>query len=417
MILSMEYTSEVSGGLGTHVYELANGLNKAECEVRVLACTPQRTRTLRETNLTVHLLNPDADLSSNDAKPSLAGSILAFTHNLVNKGREVICGDGWRPDVIQCYSWLTYQAARRLGQLYGIPVISVIQYVSEPVERWWGQIPDREIARQEQYLFRQALTFITVSKSMRKIIQDVYGVPGDRLHVVYNGMDPQPFVNPAVKSDAIQRLRQIVAKSNEKIVVFAGRFHPHKGIGALLDSAAQVVVKLPGVRYLLAGEPDSREFALRMKQLLDRHHSLRGKITLLGKIPRRQLAALYQVADVALAPSVYEPFGYVSIEAMAAGVPVIASDVGGLGEIISHGQTGLLVPVHRRETEPHVVDVDKLTEAQLTLLSDESMARKLGSAGRRHVLEFFSLEKMVQSTVNVYRETITGFQKSHRRAV
>jgi len=411
MILSMEYTSEVSGGVGTHILELAKGLSAAECEVCVLACTPGKSKTLQERNLTVHLMSPSEASFLNAAKHSWAGSILAFTPDLVRKGQEVIGEDGWAPNIIQCYSWLTFPAAQQLGQKYRIPVLSVVGYLSEPVERWWGQTPDQEIIRQEEYLFRNSKAFITVSESMLEVIKDNYGVPDDRISVVYNGMDPHPFINPISNSDAVGQLRRKVAKSNEKVVIFAGRLHPHKGIAALLDSASQVAARYPNVRYLLAGEPDSREFAQKIQDLLDQHQGLRGKITLLGKVPRNQLAALYQVADLVLVPSVYEPFGYAAIEAMAAGAPVIASNVGGLKEIISNGQNGLLITVHRRPNESHIVDVGELVETQLSLLNDETMARKIGLEGRRRVLEFFNRETMVRSTMNVYRNTISRFLK------
>jgi alpha-maltose-1-phosphate synthase len=415
MILSMEYTPEVSGGVGTYVLELSRGLLEAECEVCVLSFIPGRAKTLREPNLTVHLVSASAASFPNAEKQSMARSILAFNNDLVKKGQEVIGRDGWLPDIIQCYSWLTFQAAQELGKTYGIPVLSVIGYVSEPIERWWGQIPDLEIVRQEKILFRDCRTFIAVSNSMKRIIQETYGTPEDRIHVVYNGMNPQLFMNPTSKSDVIRRFREAVAGPHEKVVVFAGRLNPHKGITALLDSASQVVAKYPDVRYLLIGEPDSREFTQKMQSLLDQHQRLRDKIIILGKVPRTQLAAIYQVADLALVPSVYEPFGYASIEAMAAGVPVIATNVGGLAEIISDRQTGMLVPVHRRTNEPHVVDVEALTSAQLTLLNDEEMAEQLGRAGRQRILDLFNCEAMVRSTIRVYREAISGFLRDHGR--
>lgn len=411
----MEYTPEVSGGVGTYVLELSRGLINAQCQVCVLSFNPGRAKTLQEQNLTVHLISASAASFSSERKPSITGSILAFSYDLVKKGREVIGGDGWLPDIIQCYSWLTFQAAQELGKTYGIPVLSVIQYVSEPIERWWGQVPDREIVRQEEILFRECRTFITVSNSMKRIIQETYGTPGDRIHVVYNGMNPQLFLNPTSKIDILRRFRQAIAGLNEKVVVFAGRLHPQKGITALLDSASQVIAKRPNARYLLVGAPDSREFTQKMQSLLDQHRRLRDRIIMLGKVPRTQLAAIYQVADLALVPSVYEPFGYASIEAMAAGVPVIAANVGGLAEIITDRQTGMLIPVHRRANESHVVDVGALTSAQLTLLNDEEMAKRLGRAGRQRVLDLFNSEAMVRSTISVYRETISSFLRDHDR--
>jgi alpha-maltose-1-phosphate synthase len=411
MILSMEYSAEVSGGVGTHVVELAEGLIKAECQVGVLAYTPGRPKTLHRSNMTVHLISPSTASFSHAEKQSMAGSILAFNSDLVKKGREVVGRDEWAPDIIQCYNWLTFPAAQELGRVYGIPVLSVIHYLSEPIERWWGQTPNQEILQQEAILFRDGEIFITVSNSMKKIIQSAYGVPGDRIHVVYNGMDLRPFIKPASKPDLIRQLRRTMAGPDEKVVIFAGRLNPHKGITALLDSASQVIAKYPNVRYLLVGEADSREFSQKIEGLLDRYHGLRDRTTLLGKVPRNQLAALYQIADLALVPSVYEPFGYASIEAMAAGVPVIASNAGGLGEIVQHKQTGLLVTVHERTNEPRVVDVGELVSAQLSLLEDEAMAKRLGQAGRQRVLEVFNREAMVQSTMAVYREAISGFLK------
>jgi glycosyltransferase involved in cell wall biosynthesis len=407
MILSMEYTPEVSGGLGTHVLEISNGLSRMGSQVVVIARSPQAEKTIKEGNLVVYLLKHEGGSDAKQTTTSLAGSILAFNNDLMNKAQEVIGGAGWEPDIIQCYNWLTFPAAQQIGRAFGIPVISVVQYISEPIERWWGQKPDQEIISQEKLLFRCAKKFITVSNSMRAIIKSEYSVRDEQISVVYNGMDPQPFIKPALKLELVRRLRRTVAKSGEKIVFFAGRLHPHKGIAALLESASFVVEQFPNVHYVMAGEPDSREFAQYLEQLINRYPGLLHNVTWLGKIPRDDLATLYHIADLAVVPSVYEPFGYAAIEAMASGTPVIATNVGGLSEIVLHNKTGLLSPVQRKEAEPHSIDIGALVSAQLSLLKDEALARKLGLAGRRRVQDYFSAERMTSETIKVYRQAIS----------
>lgn len=404
MILSMEYTAEVSGGLGTHVYEIANGLTEAGIEVVVLACASGKDRSSIAPNLAVYQISPSAG-SLTGAAESPAKAILGFNRDLADHARRVIGDSRLPPDIIQCYSWLTYPSARELGHLWGTPVLSIIQYISEPIERWWGQTPDAEIIRQEEALFRDASEFVTVSRSMSQIIQATHGVSESRIHVVYNGLDTQAFMTPLLKPAAIEELRRAVATANEKVVLFAGRLHPHKGVAAFLDSASRVVEERPDVRYLLAGDPDSLHFAQMVPKLMDKHKGLRAKVTSLGKVPRRQLAALYQIADIAVVPSVYEPFGYVAIEAMAAGVPVVATKVGGLAEIVIHGETGLHVAV-RKSNGQHVVDTEELTAAQMILLGNPSRAREMGVAGYRRVRDLFSAQRMARATIDVYRSIL-----------
>jgi glycosyltransferase involved in cell wall biosynthesis len=104
-----------------------------------------------------------------------------------------------------------------------------------------------------------------------------------------------------------------------------------------------------------------------------------------------------------------------TVEAMAAGVPVVATRVGGLAEMIVHGETGWLVPVHTNAAGRHEVDVEQLAAAQLALLADGGLANRMGSAGQRRVMSEYTLDKMVKATVQVYRQVIAEQKMSHRR--
>lgn len=404
MIISLEYTPALSGGVGTHVLELAAGLGRHGHEVTVLAYSSGRTTMLNRSNVTVHRISPGADSLAKAAKLSMVQGILSFNEDLASYGQSLIQES--RPDIIHFYNWITFAAAHKLQQLFKIPVIGRVSYLSDPVERWWGQIPDPEIARQEEHLFKEASAFISVSRSLRTLINTIHGVSEDQIDVVYNGLDVQQFMKPDLARDEIYRLRSTVAESGQKVVLFAGRLNPMKGISALFASAARVVKEAPNIRYVLIGEADSRDFPQVIDQLFQEYPVLRGKIKLLGRVPRQQLAIMYRIADIFLMPSIYEPFGWVAIEAMAAGLPVVSVNVGGPAEIVLHEQTGLLVPTHARESGLHEVDVEQLAEAQIRLLNDEALAKEFGDNGRQRVMTTFSLEKMVQSTINAYRRTM-----------
>ena len=177
LILSMEYSPEISGGVGTHVQELSVGLSRNGDRVAVVACTVGKSEKIIEKNRIVYLIPPTQPASSSMAASSMTQGILAFNKDLVSYSRQTVFAEWETPDVIQCYNWLTFPAAYELGQSLHVPVVSTIQFVSEPSERWWGQIPDPEIVEQETIAFRNADRLITVSHSMQSIVQSTHGLP------------------------------------------------------------------------------------------------------------------------------------------------------------------------------------------------------------------------------------------------
>jgi glycosyltransferase involved in cell wall biosynthesis len=420
-MLSLEYPPDIVGGLGTHVFELITGLAQTDSVVDLLAFSPRNSKVVETPETRVHFIAPSAAtrhfIQQTTMVHRAVTEALCFNHELTAYGQKLIEKQRPGPDLIHCHDWFTFPAAIELKRRFGIPVVGTIHILNHPIVRRWGMLPDQEVEQQERNNYCQADTLITVSESMREIIRSTYELPADRIHVVHNGLDVQPFMKTALSPAGLGRLRQSIAALDEKIVIFAGRLTPQKGIAPLFAAAAQVLEQYPKVRYLIIGEPDAPDSEQMVQQLLDQYPSLKEKIKLLGKVSRKQLAILYQIADIALVPSVYEPFGYAAVEAMGAAVPVVATRVGGLAEIIEDGKTGLLVPVQAVEGDLHQVDEKALVAAQLALLRDGLLAKQIGAAGQRHVADKFNLQAMARSTMRVYRHAISDFRARNGGAV
>ena len=408
LMLSAEYPPTHKGGQGVHTAELVTGLGQHGYQVTVFAFTPQAPQvTQPQDKVTVHLVAP----KTISFPTEMSQQIEVFNDELLVYCQNCFATQTRPPDLIHCQDWLLFPVARALRQQWGIPIVGTVHLLDEPLQRWWGETPHPDSVFQESRFSHEVQLLITVSHSMAEIIAAAHQQPAQKIRVVHNGFDSRPFAQAALSAPAREKLRSTIAGPKEKIVLFAGRLTPAKGLTALFAAASQVISSLDNVRYLVIGESATRAAAQMMDELQRQYDELKPRLKLLGKIPRRQLAMLYQVADVAVVPSIYEPFGYAAAEAMAAGVPVVASNTGGLAEIITHGETGLLVPTYIDETGRHQVDEAALAEAQLTLLQNPSLAEKLGKAGQQRILCDFTLDKMVIETIQAYGHvlsTITG---------
>jgi glycosyltransferase involved in cell wall biosynthesis len=192
------------------------------------------------------------------------------------------------------------------------------------------------------------------------------------------------LIEPATKGGAI----------DPPTVLFAGRLEPVKGITLLLEAAAIVVEQLPATRFVLAG---SSHPALAQEKLdaLIREHRLEKNVAQVGGLKKTELDEWYARASLCVVPSHYESFGLVALEAMGAGLPVVATRVGGLPELIEDGKTGLLVAAG---------DAHGMAAAITTLLTDPAKAAAMGTAAQEHVRLEFSLERNAALNFSLYEE-------------
>jgi len=206
---------------------------------------------------------------------------------------------------------------------------------------------------------------------------------------IYNAVDVSAITHTD-GSVNLDHLRMNLGLDGCPVVGIVGRLRKEKGHAILLDAMVEVVRNIPDAKLLVVGDgPDRNQLIERSKKL-----GIADHILWLGIKNSGEVFQLYGIMDVVVVPSLFEGFGLTAAEAMAAGVPVVASDVDGLSEVVENGQTGYLVPVG---------DSSAMAKRLVELLSNQSKAQVMGEAGRQRVIQHFSLERFTEATLAVYR--------------
>jgi len=227
---------------------------------------------------------------------------------------------------------------------------------------------------------RHADHVIAVSEATRRIMIEFERVPPERISVVHNGIEALP----APRAEGVALLRRELALEGRPVCLVLARLHEEKGHLVLFEAIPRVRASFPDVLFLLAGDGPDRA---RLEDAV-RQAGLERAVRFLGR--RADVPELLAVASLLVLPSLAESFGFVLVEALSVGVPVVASATGGVPEVVEHGRNGLLVPPGQPLP---------LAEAVLALLADPERRRALGEAGRAGT---FTAEAMVRGYEEVY---------------
>jgi glycosyltransferase involved in cell wall biosynthesis len=230
---------------------------------------------------------------------------------------------------------------------------------------------------------------VGVGQSVRQALIRNEGIPAERVAVIYNGVNLSTFANGSVDRRAVRH--EMGVDAGDWVVILVARLDPLKDLATAVRTLAQVVRRRPDARLVLVGEGPERG----MVEDLVRQHDLTGHVRLLGL--RSDVARLLHAADVFLLTSVSEGIPVTVLEAMAAGLPVVSTQVGGVGEIIEDGRTGLLASAG---------DDQRLAQKILYLADQADLRRQIGCQGRERVRALFSEEQMHASYVRLYREML-----------
>lgn len=248
-----------------------------------------------------------------------------------------------------------------------------------------------------------ATQVIVNSKAVGKIFKSGQKNSSVKVKVIYNCIDPDLY-NPNVDRNALRQ--ELNIGIDIALIGFIGRVHPEKGIEYLIRAVREVVKIVPEVRFLIVGDAalGKEEYQKRMRDL-SAELGLADKILFLGY--RKEVVKIIAALDILVLPSLREPFGLVSLEAMAMKKPVVATNTGGSPEVVIDGKTGLLVPPR---------DSGALFSAIIRLLKDKELARKMGAAGRERATSFFSSEFTISRLQEMYNKILENCRGNNSSA-
>jgi glycogen synthase len=394
LFLTNEYPPNIYGGAGVHVDYLSRELAKLmDVEVRCFG----------DQNMTVeHLRSRGFPLDQSGYKcPKPLASVFGAVERCTDFNTA-----GIDADVVHCHTWYSHWGGILAKLNYGIPLVITVHSL-EPLRPW-----KREqlgggydfTCWLEKTALEMADAVIAVSAGTRDDVNRLFNIRPDRMHVIYNGIDLDEYR----KVSAPAELQRYGVDPQKPFVLFVGRITRQKGIIHLVNAIKHLA---PGFQIVLcAGAPDTPEIAAEMKAAVTAAQAQRSNIVWIQEmVSNTTKIALYSHAAVFVCPSIYEPFGIINLEAMACEAPVVATDVGGIKEVVVHGETGYRVPIGQMTESPFEATDPARFSRDLAARINELMANsalrlKMGRAGRKRAEDKFSWRAIAAQTRDLYAQ-------------
>ncbi len=391
-MMTKEYPPEIYGGAGVHVTELTRfmrGLDGVDVDVHCMGGPRD------EADVYVHGVDPELK----DANASI--KTLSTGLRMANAAAATDI------DVVHSHTWYSGLGGHLTGLLKGIPHVATAHSL-EPHRPWKREQlgGGYDVSSwSERNAMEYADAVIAVSARMKDAILDAYPrISPDSVHVVLNGIDtelwhPRPTWEESKEQYGWSVLEELGVDPTRPMVAFVGRITRQKGVAHLVKAASLFD---DGVQLVLcAGAPDTPEIAKETEQLVhDLQEKRDGIFWVQDMLPKEKIQEILTAADSFVCPSIYEPLGIVNLEAMACGTAVVASDVGGIPEVVVDGETGTLV--HYDESDPEGFERD-IAAAVNNMVADRDRAATIGQAGKKRAEDVFSWENIAEQTVEVYK--------------
>ncbi len=364
-------TASEYGGPSRHVVRLMHHWKKHGHQVGLVS-SPE-PRLMREAQKVAACIFPNSHFVRR----------VQFTKDLQSLGPVFHAFKAFKPDLVSAHSTKAGFASRFCSAILGVrPVIftahgwsftegknTLAKYVLALAERWGAKFTAK---------------IICVSQYDRELALKFKVAPADQLVMIHNGVDPRPF-STAMSSAVDKKFR----KDSAPVITTVGRLVPQKDPLTLLRAC---LLLKPDFRVLIVGDGALRT---QVKQFVNDNRKLYGSVSLLGE--SENIPEILTASDIFVLSSRWEGLPRAVIEAMIAGLPVVASQVGGVPELVEDGVTGFLVPPG---------DCQSLAQAIQKLLVGPELRRRMGQAGQEKALCQFSLDRMLAETQKVYEEVL-----------
>lgn len=409
LMISWEYPPSIEGGLGRHVAELGPALAQQGVELHIVTPTltlpstslPQQAKSLtdlvvqgvaisEEAGIIVHrvLAAPKRDTATDIFIRAVKTNFILETYvqHIYNRNGP------W--DIVHVHDWLTGFAGLSLQKNLACNLAATIHATERG--RFRGHLENHvqhAIDQTERDLVNQAERVIVCSHHMFNEMQAFFQAPASKLDIVPNGVDISGLNNNGHYKN-LTEFRSRYAAPYEKIVFTVSRLVYEKGVHCLIEAAPRILANCPATQIVVAGKgPETDNLKQRAQDL-----GVASCINFVGFISDDDRNRLFKVADCAVFPSLYEPFGIVALEAMALGCPVVVSEVGGFAEMVTHTETGIT-------TYPN--NADSVAWGVSQALTHPELARKYAFNAKKSVVEEFNWTRIAGLTKNVYKKMLS----------
>ena len=384
LALAWEFPPRIVGGIARHVAELYPEIVKLGHEIHLLT-VEFGSAPKYEVVEGIHLYRcPVAH--GND----FFHWVVNMNESMGRRGGEILAKHG-DFELIHAHDWLVGDAALSLKHTFKLPLVATIHATEYGRYNGIHNVSQQYINGKEKLLAHEAWRIIVCSQYMRHEIERVFQSPENKIDIIYNGIRPEKKRH----DDKFDRLkfRRRFANDTEKIVYYVGRMTYEKGISVLLNSAPQVLSAMEGkAKFVIIGGGNTNHLKRLASSL-----GIFEQCYFTGFMSDADLDKFQTIADCAVFPSLYEPFGIVALESFAAQVPVVVSNTGGLPEVVSHDHTGIVT----RANDPY-----SLTWGILEVLKNPNYCQYLVNNAYKSLSEHFNWNDLAQQTVAVYTQVI-----------
>lgn len=410
-VLVYEYPPKIVGGLGTYAAEITRKFVLMDHDVTVFTMNDDAgslpTREIWrgiEIHRPLHIDISDSlpNMLAEDIKKwgrgiQLFSKILVYNYLSASKlVNELIRKENFKYDIIIAHDWLSAISGITIKKEARLPFAFHVH--STEKGRTLGN-GSEVVSNIELQGAKTADLIVTVSYAMKDELIKL-GFPKEKIQVSYNGVDPQKYNPEAVDAEQIRKLREFYGvKDDEFLILFVGRLVGVKGVDKLIMAMPHVLQKTPKAKLVIVGVGDLQDYLVNLVNAMRLRDHVKFNFEF---IPEEERILHYAACDVAVFPSLYEPFGIVALEAMSMERPVVvgAAGVSGMREIViccGEEQCGF----HINPNNP----ADIAWGINSALESPEKR-KWLGKNGRHRVLEEFTWDKIAEKTIALYEQII-----------